>query len=33
LHNAIQRFLIANGRGSGKRRCLARELVKNAGVV
>jgi hypothetical protein len=33
LHNAIQRFLVADGSGGGKRRSLARELIKNAGFV
>jgi hypothetical protein len=33
LHNSIQHFLVAYGRSGGEGRSLARELIKNAGVV
>jgi hypothetical protein len=33
LHNAVQRFFIANGRSGCKGCGLARELVKDSGVV
>jgi hypothetical protein len=33
LHNAVQRFFIADGWRGPERDRLARELVENAGVV
>src|SRR5262249_42607069 len=33
LHDPIQRFLVANGLGLGKRNCLAGELIEDAGSV
>jgi hypothetical protein len=33
LHNAVQRFFIADGRSGCERRRLSRELVENAGIV